>query len=245
MEGPLVKIIAETLTELKGKRVISTSGTAKIEKEIIEGKEIKDIFNRGKNLFIKFPSLSIKLHFLMAGSYRLNEEKEGAIPKLSLIFNKGVFNFYGGIVKIINNNEMEKVYDEEVDVNSEKWNSEKVLRLTLQKKNKLICDVLLDQNIFAGVGNIIKNEALYMAKIHPLSIVEKIPEERLKKLIFKTREFSILFYKAIKNGEKFGTYFKIYGKNQCPHCKEKVMKEKTGKTKRISFFCPSNQFLYA
>ena len=38
------------------------------------------------------------------------------------------------------------------------------------------CDVLIDQHIFAGVGNIIKNEALFRAAVRPLSVVSKIPE---------------------------------------------------------------------
>ena len=245
MEGPLLKVITENLLELKGKKVVSSSGNAKIELEIVEGKEIKDVFCRGKNLFIKFSDFSIKLHFLMAGSYRLNEEKEGAIPRISLVFKDGMFNFYGGTVKIICNEEIEKLYDEEVDITSDNWNPEKVLNLTSKTNKKLICDVLLDQDIFAGVGNIIKNEALFLAKIHPLSIIGKIPNQKLKELILKTREFSMLFYEAIKKGKKFGSYFNIYGKKQCSNNNEKVIRQTTGKKKRISFFCPSYQILYA
>lgn len=242
MEGPLLRIVTENLVELKGKKVVSASGNAIIKMEVVEGKEIEDVFCRGKNLFIKFLDFSIKLHFLMAGSYTLNEEKKGANPRISLVFEDGMFNFYGGIVKIISNNDVEELYNEEVDITSDDWNPEKVLNLA--SKKKVICDVLLDQNIFAGVGNIIKNEALFMAKIHPLSIVGNIPEQKLKELVLKTREFSMLFYEAIKKGKKFGSYFNIYGKEQCSNNKDKVIRQTTGKRKRISFFCPSYQILY-
>ncbi len=245
MEGPLLRIITENLVELKGKKVVSASGNAKIEIEVVEGKKIEDVFCRGKNLFMKFSDFSIKLHFLMAGSYTLNEEKEGVNPRISLVFEDGMFNFYGGTVKIISNNNVEGLYDEEVDITSDNWNLEKVLSLASKKNKKLICDVLLDQNIFAGVGNIIKNEALFMAKIHPLSIVGKIPKQKLKELVLKTRKFSMLFYEAIKKGKKFGSYFNIYGKEQCSNNKDKVIRQTTGKKKRISFFCPSYQILYA
>ena len=145
MEGPLLKVITENLVELKGKKVVSSSGNAKIEIEIVEGKEIKDVFGRGKNLFIKFSNFAIKLHSLMAGSYRLNEEKEGAIPRISLVFEDGMFNFYGGTIKIISNEEIEELYNEEVDITSDNWNLKKVLNLASKKDKKLICDVLLDQ----------------------------------------------------------------------------------------------------
>ncbi len=47
----------------------------------------------------------------------------------------------------------------------------------------MICDALLDQEIFAGSGNIIKNESLFMARIHPESICYQIPDEQLKELL--------------------------------------------------------------
>lgn len=111
-------------------------------------------------------------------------------------------------------------------------------------KEELICDILLDQNIFAGVGNIIKNEALYRAKTHPLSMVGKIPEEKLKEIISKTREYSLQFYEAKKKGQKINTINKVYKKKKCKLTKEKVIMKRTGKRNRISYFCPSYQYLY-
>jgi endonuclease-8 len=39
----------------------------------------------------------------------------------------------------------------------------------------MICDALLDQQIFSGVGNIIKNEVLYRVKLHPENNISDIP----------------------------------------------------------------------
>jgi formamidopyrimidine-DNA glycosylase len=39
--------------------------------------------------------------------------------------------------------------------------------------------VLLDQKVLAGVGNIYADESLWMAKIHPLTPVSKIPRAKL------------------------------------------------------------------
>lgn len=244
VEGPSVRIVAEELAVFKGKTVQSVSGNAKIEKEVVEGKKIDDIFSRGKNLFIKFLDLSFKIHFLMFGSHRINEEKKEAMPRLSLIFGKGMLNFYNCSVKILSNDGVDRLYDEEIDITSDKWNPDKVLKLTMEMKDEVICDVLLDQNIFAGVGNIIKNEALFNAKLHPLSVVAKIPVEKLKEVISKTREFALLFYKVKKEGLRLNLYFKIYRKRECDPCKERVESKRTGKKRRISFFCPSCQVLY-
>jgi len=244
VEGPSVRIVAEELAVFKGKIVKLASGNARIEKEAVEGKKIEDVFSRGKNLFIKFLDLSFKIHFLMFGSYRINEEKKGAKPRLSLIFRGGMLNFYNCSVKILNNDDVNQFYDEEIDITSEKWNFDKVLKLSMELKDETICDVLLDQSVFAGVGNIIKNEALFMAKLHPLSIIGKISEMKLRETIAKTRQFSLLFYHVRKKGRVLNPYLRIYRKRKCEQSEEKVESKRTGKRRRISFFCPSCQILY-
>ena len=39
----------------------------------------------------------------------------------------------------------------------------------------LVCDALLDQDLFAGVGNIIKNEVLFRTRVHPESTIGDLP----------------------------------------------------------------------
>lgn len=51
MEGPSVKIIAEKLARFKGKKVMAASGNARIEKEDLQGKDIKGIF---KNFLLEY-----------------------------------------------------------------------------------------------------------------------------------------------------------------------------------------------
>ena len=51
-----------------------------------------------------------------------------------------------------------------------------------KKPNGKIKSVLMDQSVISGVGNIYSDEALWLASIHPLSIVSKIPPVEQKKL---------------------------------------------------------------
>lgn len=139
---------------------------------------------------------------------------------------------------------MKAFCDVEIDIVSEKWNPAKVLRLLSERPEGQICDVLLDQNVFAGVGNIIKSEALFMSKVHPLSIVEKIPKRQLEAVANAAREFSLVFYRTAKKGESLRSHLTIYGKRECPDYGERVTVQKTGNSKRISYFCPSFQRRY-
>jgi hypothetical protein len=50
LEGPPLKAIAEELSFLTDKKTTSVFGSAKIEKELLEGRTIQRVYSRGKNL---------------------------------------------------------------------------------------------------------------------------------------------------------------------------------------------------
>lgn len=244
MEGPPLKVIAENLSFLVGSIIISASGNAKIEKETLVGKPIERVFSRGKNLLIQFPKDTIRVHFVMFGRYTINNPRENVTPSLSLKTQSVIIEFYRCSIKMVHNEEVDTLFDEEVDIMSKKWNSQKVLELTLNKPDELICDVLLDQDIFAGVGNIIKNEALFSAGVHPLSVIRRIPKEKIEEIIRETRGFSKIFYETRKKGQELKAYLKIYQKSKCAFSGEKILRIVTGKRKRLSHICPAVQIQY-
>lgn len=133
--------------------------------------------------------------------------------------------------RIITKDDVDKLYLEEFDITSCRWNHNKVIGVALQERQKPICDVLLDQGMFAGVANIIKNEGLFRGQIHPLRMVKGIPHEEFRRLVLKTREYSPLFYGVLKKGGKLNSHLRIYRKRQCPLCQGKVVVKKTGESK--------------
>ena len=76
---------------------------------------------------------------------------------------------------------------------NDEWSAGKALKKIKDNPNEMVCDVLLDQDIFAGVGNIIKNEVLYRIKMHPQSMVAHVPLPQLKLLIKEARNYSFDF----------------------------------------------------
>src|SRR6185436_16439350 len=97
-------------------------GNTKAGKERLLNQKITDLKSWGKHFIICFDTFFVRIHFLMYGSYRINERKEN--PRLSLKFKNGEFNFYNCSVKIVDGN-FSSEYDEEVDVMSGKWNEKK------------------------------------------------------------------------------------------------------------------------
>jgi endonuclease-8 len=100
------------------------------------------------------------------------------------------------IPKLIEKN-LNEIYDWQLYQFSSKYNLKKVKDLLLQQpKEKQIGDLLLNPDIFAGVGNIIRNESLYRAKLHPESKLSAIPPGILTVLIRQTHDYSKTYLKA-------------------------------------------------
>ena len=62
-------------------------------------------------------------------------------------------------------------YNWEVDVMADEWNASKADKKIKTIPEEKVCDILLNQDVFSGVGNIIKNEVLFLTRIHPESLI--------------------------------------------------------------------------
>ncbi|HRH31304.1 MAG TPA: bifunctional DNA-formamidopyrimidine glycosylase/DNA-(apurinic or apyrimidinic site) lyase [Candidatus Paceibacterota bacterium] len=140
----------------------------------------------------------------------------------------------------------------------EKGFTEKMFTERLMKKPRgKIKIVLLDQTVIAGIGNIYSDEMLFLAGIHPFSIVEKIPKKLMKPLykgMIAVLEKGIDFggdstsdYRDITgNRGKFQSAHNVYRRagKPCPKrdCKGTIEKLPFGG--RSAHFCPVHQKLY-
>lgn len=239
MEGPSLVILQEEVKAFKRKKILGVSGNTTIDKEKFKNKTVRDFKSWGKHFLICFNGFYARIHFLMFGSYRVNEKKEERTPRLSLIFKNGEINFYTCSVKIIQGHP-DDMYDWEVDVMSDKWNAKKALSSLKKMKETMVCDALLDQNIFAGVGNIIKNEVLYRIKVHPEALIGSLQTKQLRSLVQEARNYSFDFYEW-KKIYQLRKHWLIYKKRKCPRCEIPVVTKHTGKGKRYSFFCENCQ----
>lgn len=240
-EGPSIKILKEEVQQFSGKKIKEVSGNSAVDIERLQGKTILDFKTWGKHFLICFDDFTVKIHLLMFGTYRINERKETQ-PRLSLIFSNGELNFYTCSVKILEG-DINQYYDWREDVMNEKWDPKKA-KLSLGKNpDEMICDAILDQNIFSGVGNIIKNEVLYRCKIQPESLVGKIPAKDLQHIINECSNYSFEFLIWKKNYE-LKKHWLAHTKKECLRCNVPMHKKQTGKKKRRSFFCTNCQKLH-
>ena len=243
-EGPSIVIHTETLNPfLKGKKVIGASGNAKIEMDLLRGKKIVDVKSWGKHLLICFPSQTVRIHFLMFGSLSINNHiKQDKSLRLKLSVKKDTIYFYTCSIKILDG-QADDIYDWEADVLNPAWSNPKARKKLKALPDTMVCDALLDQDIFAGVGNIIKNEVLYRIKLHPETLVKNVPPRLLSLLIKEARIYSFDFLKW-KKEFTLKKHWLAHTKRTCLRCNGPLQKKYCGNTKRRTFFCLVCQPLY-
>jgi endonuclease VIII len=241
-EGPSIVILKEQVTPFLGKTIERVSGNTTIEKERLLHQPIQSFRSWGKHFLVELPDFSLRVHFMLFGSYRINEDKSWAVPRLSLGFDAGEINFYACSVRFIEE-PIDLVYDWWADVMSEHWDAKLALQRLRARPDTLVCDALLDQDLFAGVGNIIKNEVLFRIQVHPLSKVGALPAAKLRELVREARQYSFDFYEW-KKQFVLKKHWLAHTKRTCPRCHIPLHKAHLGRTHRRSFFCENCQRLY-
>jgi endonuclease-8 len=126
---------------------------------------------------------------------------------------------------------------------SDLWDAAAARRKLRAMPEALACDALLDQNVFAGVGNIIKNEVLFRIRLHPLSTVGALPARKLAQLVAEARAYSFDFL-AWKKAYVLRKHWLAHTKRTCPRCRVPFVKAHLGKTNRRSFYCARCQKRY-
>ena len=173
------------------------------------GKELTDIKTKGKFLIFTFEDLYLVSHLRMEGKYFIKKLDEKIEKHEHIIFEFGILSVryhdtrkFGRMFltkDLKNYKSLEKIGLEPFD----KKLTNEMLKNNLNSKLP-IKELLLDQSIIAGLGNIYVNEVLFASNINPLKKGEDISLNECQKII--DNSISIL-NKAIKYG---GTTIKSY-----------------------------------
>jgi len=241
-EGPSIVILKEQAAKFKGHTILAVSGNTKVDTTGIAGQKVLAFRSWGKHFLIQLPDRTIRIHFMLFGSYSINEQTKPN-PRLHLHFKKGDLDFYACSVKILTGN-LDEWYDWSADVMNDRWNPHKARKKLKEMPDELVADALLDQDLFAGVGNIIKNEVLFRIRVHPETRVGALPPRKLTELIREARNYSFDFLEWKKAYELRKNWL-VHAKSICPRCVIPLVKVKhLGKRKRRAFYCENCQKRY-
>ncbi|XP_032185306.1 endonuclease 8-like 3 [Mustela erminea] len=201
----------------------------------------------GKELFMYFGPKALRIHFGMKGSIMINplehKNKNGVSPVFELQLTKDLICFFDSSVEFRNSTESQQRVRmmEELDVCSPKFSFSRAESEVKKQKGRMLCDVLMDQKVLPGVGNIIRNEALFDSGLHPAVKVCQLTDEQIHYLVKMIRDFSILFYRCHKTGSVISKHYKVYKRPHCCQCCCKITVCRLGENNRMTYFCPRCQ----
>ena len=248
MEGPSIYLAAEQLRPFTGRRVRQVEGNSRIGIDRCRGKTVREIFAWGKHLVFQFDRFALRVHFMLWGTFAASvkgtsvtgDYRRSGPPRLALTFANGEITIWSASLKFIEDARAVDSYDFTADVLSRSWSPRRALKKVREHPDEQIADVLLDQSIFAGVGNIIKNEVLFRTRTNPMTRVTQLSPAKLRAIVADARAFSFRFLE-LRRRFALRRNLEIYGRSACPLCGGRVSRRVHGSRNRRSFFCEACQ----
>ena len=91
-EGPIIVLLKENVEQFNGKKIVAVSGNSKIDQSRLINRKVISFKSWGKHFLICFERFSLRIHFLLFGTYRVNDRKEAPV-RLNLTFSNGELRF--------------------------------------------------------------------------------------------------------------------------------------------------------
>jgi len=264
-ELPEVETIARKLgPKLVGRKIQSTNllwsrtlaaPSPRKFKELVKGQKIREVTRRAKFFILKLSDFDLLIHLRMSGDLYVKNsttepEKHDRLV-LQLSGNKSlVFNDtrkFGRVWLTANPQEvLGKLGPEPFGREfTPQW-----LYTALQKKHRQVKPLLLDQTFLAGLGNIYTDEALHIAKLHPLGMSDSVTEkqaralhEAIRKVLREGIKRNGASIDWVYRGGEFQNYFRVYDREgkPCIVCGTPIQRLVVGQ--RGTHICPNCQVL--
>jgi formamidopyrimidine-DNA glycosylase len=219
---------------------------------LTKGKKIREIERRGKLLrFYLSGGYQILAHLKMSGAMLLRSKGPEPDKHTHAVFVlSGKYDLHWsdmrkfGFLKLLPDNKAEEYvqsWNFGPEPLSRSFTSDTMKECLMRYPKSKIKPKLLDQKCIAGIGNIYAAEALWVAKIHPETQVQDVPDDKLKKLHQAVRDVmkrsikaqgtsSDLYVDAYGDQGVFANQLKVYGRDglSCQRCQSKLKKMKLG-----------------
>ncbi|MFC4403692.1 DNA-formamidopyrimidine glycosylase [Gracilibacillus xinjiangensis] len=271
-ELPEVETIRQTLRQLVvGKtvesvavhwpKIIQAPDDVEQFKQLMPGQTITEIRRKGKFLLFDLTDYVLVSHLRMEGKYGVYPKKDKMQDHTHVIFSftDGTELRYRDVRKFGTMHLFEKgkeLLDKPlVQLAKDPLETDFVIDLfkeKVKKSTRVIKNILLDQTVIAGLGNIYVDETLYLAGVHPLTKGTDLSDKALDRIVDAAIE---TLEKAVAQGGTtirsyvnsqgqigmFQQELKVYGQTEkpCQACGRPIEKIKV--SGRGTHYCPNCQ----
>ncbi|HET8955035.1 MAG TPA: DNA-formamidopyrimidine glycosylase family protein [Solirubrobacterales bacterium] len=218
---------------------------ARIER--LSGRTLEDVWAHGKHLVLGFGEVSLHSHLGMSGGWhfypprsRWRRPRSSAWAVLSgggwdAVQFGGPTLQVGATARVRRNPQLTRLGP---DVLADEFEPDAAIPALRADPTRGLGDVLLDQHLVAGIGNIFKSEACFAARVDPWRPVGEVSDEELRAVLQAAREQMM---SAVERGNRHE--FQIYKRRQgvCPSCHGPVSSRGQGDANRTTYWCPRCQ----
>ena len=234
----------------------------------LTGQLVRSVESRGKWLLIHFSGGgTMATHMLMSGSwhiYRPSERWQRPRTNMRILIENNEYvavAFNVPVAKMLQSDEIERLLpipQTTIDVLSQDFDMAEVARRILACGAEQIGDVLLRQQVIAGVGNLFKSEVCYVTATNPFSTVAALDAEKIQALIATSRR--LLKANVVEDSDEMfvtdlgrqrrtthasdpGASLWVYGRQgePCRRCGQPIRRRLQGPDARVTFWCPQCQ----
>jgi endonuclease VIII len=234
----------------------------------LTGQLVRSVESRGKWLLIHFSGGgTMATHMLMSGSwhiYRPGERWQRPRTNMRILIENSEYvavAFNVPVAKMLQSDEIERVLpipQTAIDLLSQDFDMAEVTRRMMACGAEEIGDVLLRQQVIAGVGNLFKSEVCYVTATNPFSTVAALDAEKIQALIVTSRR--LLKANVLEDSDEMsvtdagrrrrtthksdpGASLWVYGRHgePCRRCATPIRRRLQGPDARVTFWCPQCQ----
>ena len=233
----------------------------------IAGRTVELVEARGKWLLIYFSGdLILVTHMRMNGSwhlYRTGERWRRSRQDMRIVIETADWSAVGFAVPVAEFHSAASLLRKTMipslgpDLLKQDIDFAGVLAGMLEHVDEQIAEVLLNQRVMAGIGNVYKSETCFICGVNPFRQVRTLDRSQLERLVFAARKFLALNVAEDAEGE-ISTYaglrrtthtadpsarLWVYGRRgePCRRCGTPIEMRKQGVGARTTFWCPACQ----
>jgi endonuclease-8 len=217
--------------------------------EVVDGHVLESVEARGKHLLAAFDNGRIlHSHLRMTGAWHVYREGEAwnRSPRnawLTLSANGLVAVQFGGPVLELLDPARVALHPALRSLGPDLLDDDPQIAVAVGRarataRTRPVGEVLLDQSVAAGIGNVVRCEALYALRIDPWAPVGGLADETLAGLFEHARS---LLQSGVRDGGRLPKV--VYGARRCRRCGGAVSRRGQGDEARAVHWCPACQTL--
>jgi endonuclease VIII len=211
----------------------------------LKGRRLESVEPNGKHLVMQFEGgLTLHSHMRMTGAchlYQIGERWRQPERRATAVlsFDDVVAVCFAATIMGLVREARQPVAHLGPDILVDQFDLEEVIRRARRSEVPSLGELLLEQRVCAGIGNIYKCESLWGLRLDPWMRPAELDDERLRQLYLTARDLMRRNLVTPIARQRHAVHAR--GGRPCPRCGTPIRIRAQGHQTRLTYFCPQCQ----